>query len=111
MRRTLRWTPLAVLLHHAQGRLEVQILLPSQESGRRYEVQVMFPHGSGVQAFAGLAPEGPSPQRRVHFDLSAAGLLLAGLYTFRLYRVAGIGKIFAAYHVVLAQDAKPVNSN
>ncbi|MDE3180406.1 MAG: hypothetical protein KGM47_12195, partial [Acidobacteriota bacterium] len=68
--------------------LEVQILLPANETGKNYDVEVSFPYGSAVKTFSGLIPEDAYSQKLVRFSMPAANLE-SGLYTFQLYREGG----------------------
>lgn len=80
--------------------LEVQILLPRNESGKRYDVQITFPQGAGVKTLKGLTLEEAFSERLVRFQLPATGLP-TGLYVFRLYRENGKSPVLAASYQAL----------
>ncbi len=96
----------AVTLPHGLKTIEVQILLPPQESSEQYYVQVVFPHHSAVKTVSGLIPEDVFSQKLVRFDLPALELP-SGLYTFRLYRERRAQRtLVASYHEVIAREPR-----
>lgn len=85
--------------------IKVQILLPPQESSRRFAVQVMSPRNSAVKTISGLVRREIFSQRLVQFVLPARELS-SGLYTFRVYSEGRSRKtLVASYQAVLSRSA------
>jgi hypothetical protein len=91
----------AIMLPHGLRALEVQIILPQEESGTQFEVQVVFPHAAATKMVSRLVPEEAFSEKLLAFQLPATKLP-SGDYSFKVYR--GGGKepaLVAAYRVVI----------